>query len=123
MPCGYEENCRQWVCCLLKLNTEQAQTGNISRWAAAIPPGKEIIMKWFRNVFLPSLEERYNARSGKMWLTEKQVAVCMRYMEFSRSVKGSMEYNIDEKTYIIQIAPNGCAAFHIMKNGWIVSHT
>ena len=81
-------------------------------------------MKWFRNVFLPSLEERYNAKSGKMWLTEKQVAVCMRYMECRKGrIRGCMECDINEKTYVIQIAPNGCAAFYIMKNGRIVSHT
>ena len=35
-------------------------------------------MKWFENVFLPSLEERYNQRNGKMWLTEKQADVCQK---------------------------------------------
>lgn len=80
-------------------------------------------MKWFETVFIPSLEERYNQRNGKMWLTEKQVGVCKNYMEPSSKIKGLFSIEIDGKRYSIQIAKNGCASFHIMVNGWIVSHT
>lgn len=80
-------------------------------------------MKWFEAVFLPSLEERYNQRNGKLWLTEKQTDVCRNYMEYSRFVRGQMEHTIGNKRYSIQIAPNGCAAFHIMVDGWEVKHT
>ena len=80
-------------------------------------------MKWFKTVFLPSLEERYNQRNGKMWLTEKQAGVCQTYMEPSAHIKGQYCMDIDNKRYSIQIAKNGCAAFHIMVDGWIVSHT
>ena len=80
-------------------------------------------MKWFKTVFLPSLEERYNQRNGKMWLTVKQTNVCKDYMTYSNTVRGSMYMDIGEKRYAIQIAQNGCACLHILVNGWIVSHT
>lgn len=71
-------------------------------------------MKWFKDTFLPSLEERYNARNGKLWLTKKQVAVCRNYMTFSNTVRGAMHFESGEKIYCIQIAPNGCASFHVV---------
>lgn len=79
-------------------------------------------MKWFTDTFLRSLEERYNQRGGKLWLTKKQADVCRRYMEFG-AVRGAMQHREDDKTYCIQIAPNGCASFHIMLDGWAVQHT
>ena len=39
-------------------------------------------MKWFTDTFLRSLEEKYNQRGGKLWLTKKQADICRRYMEF-----------------------------------------
>ena len=80
-------------------------------------------MKWFESVFLPSLEERYNQRNGKMWLTSKQADVCKRYMNPSSSVRGCFTHGTSDKLYTIQVAPNGCASFSILVNGWIVSHT
>lgn len=80
-------------------------------------------MKWFTSVFLPSLEARYNQRNGKLWLTSKQVDVCRRYMEWSKTVRGAMCYTMGRKMYNVQIAPNGCAAFHILVDGWIVQNT
>ena len=80
-------------------------------------------MKWFENVFLPSLEERYNQRNGNMWLTEKQADVCQNYMIPSSSIRGCFTHEIGNKRYSIQVAKNGCAAFHIMVDGWCVSHT
>lgn len=74
-------------------------------------------MNWFEGVFLPSLEDRYNQRNGKMWLTEKQTDVCRNYMEYSRYIRGAMDYVIGEKRFHIQIAPNGCAALHITLDG------
>lgn len=80
-------------------------------------------MKWFTGVFLPSLEACYNQRNGKLWLTSKQVDVCRRYMEWSKTVRGSMHYTMGRKMYNIQIAPNGCAVFRILVDGWIVQNT
>ena len=80
-------------------------------------------MKWFKTVFLPSLEERYNQRNGNMWLTAKQTDVCRNYMEYSSTVRGSMYIEIGNKRFSIQIAPNGCARLSIMVNGWIVKTT
>lgn len=70
--------------------------------------------KWFDGVFLPSLEEKHDQRNGKLWLTAKQVAICKRYMEFSETVRGAMHYVAGSKMYCIQVAPNGCAAFHVL---------
>lgn len=80
-------------------------------------------MKWFETVFLPSLEERYNKRNGKMWLTEKQADICQNYMIPSAHIRRQFSHEIGNKRYSIQVAPNGCAAFHIMVDGWEVSHT
>ena len=41
---------------------------------------KEYIMKWFKEVFLPSLADGMRINQSR-WITEKQVAVCLRYME------------------------------------------
>lgn len=79
-------------------------------------------MKWFRTVFLPSLEERYNKSKGNIWLTRKQTDVCRNYMEFG-TIKGHMYIDIDNKRYSIQIAPNGCSSFCILVDGWIVEST
>ena len=74
-------------------------------------------MKWFDTVFLPSLEERYRQR-GKLWLTAKQASVCKNYMKPSSSVRGCYTYKMGEKkSYSIQVAPNGCAAFHVYVDG------
>jgi len=74
-------------------------------------------MKWFTTVFLPSLEERYKSR-GKLWLTAKQTDVCDRYME-PGTLRGQRRLKVGDKTYCIQIAPNGCANFYIMNaEGW-----
>lgn len=70
--------------------------------------------RWSSGVFLPSLEEKYSQRNGKLWLTAKQVSVCRRYMQFSETVRGAMHYVAEDKMYCIQIAPNGCAAFHVL---------
>lgn len=80
-------------------------------------------MKWFEEVFLPSLEEGYNKRNGKMWLTKKQSDVCHNYMLPSNCVRGHFFYEIGNKRYSIQTATNGCSALHIMVDGWEVSHT
>ena len=77
-------------------------------------------MNWFINVFLESLEGRYIARKGKMWLTSKQVDVCRQYMN-PGYLKGQMFLDVNDKHYSIQIAPNGCAAFHVMKDGWEIA--
>ena len=80
-------------------------------------------MKWFETVFLPSLEERYNQRNGKMWLTVNQADVCRNYMTPSSYIRGHFSHEIGSKRFSVQVAPNGCAAFHIMIDGWEVNHT
>lgn len=40
-------------------------------------------MKWFEEVFLPSLIAEMKVGQSR-WITEKQVAVCFKYMEKSR---------------------------------------
>jgi len=69
-------------------------------------------MKWFLEVFLPSLEDRYSKR-GKLWLTAKQVKVCKLYMEYA-AARGNMYIDSNGKRYFISIAPNGCASFGII---------
>ena len=39
-------------------------------------------MKWFKEVFLPSLADGMSVNQSR-WITEKQVAVCFKYMEKS----------------------------------------
>lgn len=73
-------------------------------------------MSWFTGTFLPSLEDRYNARGGKLWLTKKQADVCRRYMDFG-AVRGAMQHREGGKLYCIQLAPNGCAHFFILLGG------
>lgn len=80
-------------------------------------------MKWFETVFLKSLEERYNNNNGKIWLTEKQADICQNYMKPSAYIRGQFYKEIGNKRYSIQVAKNGCASFHIMIDGWKVSHT
>ena len=79
-------------------------------------------MKWFLETFIPSLEERYKNRknSKPIWLTAKQTSICKRYMNPSNAVRGTYTLEVGENTYCIQSAPNGCAAFSILKNGWII---
>lgn len=79
-------------------------------------------MSWFTGTFLPSLEDRYNARGGKLWLTKKQADVCRRYMDFG-AVRGAMQHREGGKLYCIQLAPNGCAHFFILLGGWTVQRT
>ena len=77
-------------------------------------------MNWFINTFLASLEDRYT-KKGKLWITEKQVSVCRKYMHLG-SLKGQMFIDSKDKRYMIQIAPNGCANFFILNKstGFIV---
>ena len=60
-------------------------------------------MKWFKTEFLPSLEERYNQRNGKMWLTVKQTNVCKDYNSitvFNPTTKHQFTQNQPKKCYI-----------------------
>lgn len=75
---------------------------------------------WFFDTFLPSLEERYKQRGGKLWLTKKQTDICRREMRGSNTVRGAYETEHAGKVYGVQIAPNGCGRFWIMENGFII---
>lgn len=59
--------------------------GNVDRWST---PGCSRVhnerkdgMKWFIEVFIPSLESRMKNGACDCWITEKQVAVCRKYMK------------------------------------------
>lgn len=79
-------------------------------------------MKWFVNEFLPSLEERYRQRGGKLWLTAKQANVCKCYMHgIKTAYRGCYGLNVGEKQYVIQVAPNGCVSFMVLANGWVTA--
>ena len=41
-------------------------------------------MKWFTDVFLKSFDSRFDAGKIQVWLSEKQDAVCRKYMKESR---------------------------------------
>ena len=58
-------------------------------------------MKWFENVFFPSLIEKIEkANKSYIWLSERQTAICYRYMkvskyfDFSYIVIGDYQYNL-----------------------------
>ena len=39
-------------------------------------------MKWFKEVFLPSIADGLTVNhNSPRWITEKQVAICLRYMK------------------------------------------
>ena len=67
-------------------------------------------MKWFLDVFLPSLFDRAKKSSGQMWITEKQTSICVRYMTACKKVKGHYSIVWNDRNVDIQISPkNGCA--------------
>ena len=78
-------------------------------------------MKWFLDNFLASLETRYFERNGKMWLTAKQTDVCRRYMNLSPLARGLYVITANGLEYYAQTAPNGCAHFYIMRDGWTIT--
>lgn len=49
-------------------------------------------MKWFEEVFFPSLVERYE-RQGEFKLSDKQVDICARYMKDTKNVDFCQEFN------------------------------
>lgn len=49
-------------------------------------------MKWFEEVFFPSLIERYE-KSGKFKLSEKQTDICFRYMKSTKYIDFCMEFD------------------------------
>lgn len=76
-------------------------------------------MKWFTEVFLKSLDERFEGKNS-IWLTEKQVAVCCRYMKESRYfsflyiVVGDWQYSLEimKKGYGRMVREDRRTAFH-----------
>lgn len=76
-------------------------------------------MKWFTEVFLKSLDERFNGTT-KIWLTEKQVDICRKYMKYSEYysflyiIAGEYQYSlaIMKKGYGRMVRENKAVAFH-----------
>lgn len=76
-------------------------------------------MKWFTEVFLKSLDERFSGTTN-IWLTEKQVDVCRRYMKQSQYfsflyiIVGEYQYSvwIMKKGYGRMVRESKAVAFH-----------
>lgn len=48
-------------------------------------------MKWFDEIFFPSLVERYK-KSGKFKLSDKQERICTKYMKETKNPNFCQEY-------------------------------
>ena len=48
-------------------------------------------MKWFKEVFFPSLVERYKQK-GSFKLSDKQADICRRYMKDTNNPRFSQEF-------------------------------
>lgn len=76
-------------------------------------------MKWFTEVFLKSLDEKFSSTSN-IWLTEKQVNVCRKYMKQSQYysflyiVVGEYQYSlaIMKKGYGRMVREDKAVAYH-----------
>lgn len=49
-------------------------------------------MKWFKEVFFPSLVKRYEEK-GRFKLSDKQTDICRRYMNDTKNVNFCQEFN------------------------------
>ena len=49
-------------------------------------------MKWFEEVFFPSLVARYNEK-GSFKLSDKQTDICRRYMKDTKNIRFCQEFN------------------------------
>lgn len=49
-------------------------------------------MKWFEEIFFPSLIERYK-KQGTFKLTNKQSDICMKYMKNTNNINFCAEFN------------------------------
>lgn len=76
-------------------------------------------MEWFKEVFLKGFDEKFD--SGKpVWLTEKQVWVCRKYMKASEYysffyiISGEWQYSmrIMKKGYGRLVRDNKAVAYH-----------
>lgn len=64
-------------------------------------------MKWFKEVFIKSLDEKFNEKqSGSIWITEKQVSICLKYMK-PVSVYTSYFIVIGDYQYTMSIMKKG----------------
>jgi len=79
-------------------------------------------MWWFEEVFLAGLELKYNERQGRLWLTTRQVGICMEYMKWADE-HDNLYFDHDGKRYVVQVTPKGKGVMSIWKNGAKVLHT
>ena len=64
-------------------------------------------MKWFKEVFLPSIANGLNLNQSK-WITEKQVDVCLRYMKPDPfSPCDHYQIKVDNLWYFVSVQKKG----------------
>ena len=72
-------------------------------------------MKWFKTVFLPSLTENMTLNQSR-WITEKQVDVCLRYMQPDPwSPCRHYQIKVDGQWYILSVMKKGYGRLTIMQ--------
>lgn len=63
-------------------------------------------MKWFRETFIPSFDERLEDRNG-IYITEKQADICLRYMKESKYFGGRFYIIIGDYQYTMVLMKKG----------------
>lgn len=64
-------------------------------------------MKWFEEVFIKSLDSRLDkSQSTGVWMTEKQVNICLKYMK-PRSVNTGYYIVIGDYQYTLSLYKKG----------------
>ena len=64
-------------------------------------------MKWFKEVFLPSIASGLNINQSK-WITEKQVSICLRYMKPDPySPCSHYQIKVDNLWYFLSVQKKG----------------
>lgn len=72
-------------------------------------------MKWFKEVFLPSLTENMTINQSR-WITEKQVDICLRYMKPDPwSPCRHYEIQVDGVWYVLSVMKKGYGSLTIMQ--------
>ena len=62
-------------------------------------------MKWFKEVFLPSITEGMPINSSR-WITEKQAAICLRYMQQDKWF-GGYQIKVNGLWYSVSVMKKG----------------
>jgi hypothetical protein len=64
-------------------------------------------MKWFKETFLPSLTAGMELNQSR-WITEKQVAICLRYMKQDPySSCAHYQIKVDGTWYFVSVMKKG----------------